>query len=119
MRPQQRGQHTRHLGLAHAWLALQQKWLVALERQEDGGRQPAIGDIALARQRIRDLVYRRGGEASAGLRGGLRRGCAVVGHGDGSLASPSSGRVASARAGARGSTHYPETTRGQARLVRL
>ncbi len=54
--PPARGQRARHLGLAHAGLALEQQRLLELGGEEHGGAQRAVGQVALARQRRDDVV---------------------------------------------------------------
>ena len=50
------GQRLGDLGLADPGLALEQQRLPQLAGQEDGGRQGAVGEVALPAQRLADRV---------------------------------------------------------------
>src|SRR6185436_16422794 len=50
----------RHLGLAHARLALEEQRPLELQGQEDRSREPALGDVVLAREQRRRGVDARG-----------------------------------------------------------
>src|SRR3989441_946233 len=56
--PQGGGEHLRDLGLADAGLALEEEWLPEAERQEQRRSESTVGDVALARERLGDLVDR-------------------------------------------------------------
>src|SRR5262249_48542809 len=75
---QRGGERARDLGLAYARLALQEQWLVALEREERGRRQPTIGNVALRGERGLDLLH--GVETRRGLSVGMAS-CAALCHG--------------------------------------
>ena len=48
------GERLRHLGLAHAGLALEQQRLLERGREEDGGGEAPVGEVALAGQGLLD-----------------------------------------------------------------
>ena len=58
------------LGLAHAGLALQQQRVAELGRQEHGGAQRAVGEVALAGQGLAD---RAGAAEGVGQRAAAAR----------------------------------------------
>ena len=65
-------QHLGDLGLADAGLAFEEQRPLELQREVDGDRQPAIGDVALALERLLQLVdghgCRRGAIAAVSAR---------------------------------------------------
>ena len=63
-----RRQHLRDLGLAHAGLAFEEQRPLQLEREEHGGREPAVGDIILRGQEVDGCVDGGGQRDEYGLR---------------------------------------------------
>jgi hypothetical protein len=53
-----RRHHLGDFGLADACLSLQQKRTLELQREIDGRRQPAIGDVEVSREERLELVDR-------------------------------------------------------------
>ena len=61
-----RGEHLGDLGLADARLALEEERPLQLQREEDGGGEPAVGDVVLRGEEIERRVD-GGGDSSAGV----------------------------------------------------
>ena len=57
------GERLRRLGLADAGLALEQERLLELEREEQRGREAAVGEVRRVAERDFELVDRREGHA--------------------------------------------------------
>jgi hypothetical protein len=51
-----RGQGLRRLGLADSGLALEQQRLAQVEREEDGDREPLVGEVCLFGERRADRL---------------------------------------------------------------